>query len=77
MLRSEDFAKLVAARPFTPIRIHTTDGASYEVRHPEMILVGRRALHLGVPSERHSHVAQDIHRLAILHIARVEELAQA
>lgn len=29
----------VMARPFRPIRLHISDGASYDIRHPEMAFV--------------------------------------
>jgi hypothetical protein len=41
------FGKLgeyVTAEPFRPFRIRMASGAIYEVRHPEMILVGRTSV---------------------------------
>jgi hypothetical protein len=34
--------EFVQAEPFRPFRIKMASGDSYEIRHPEMILVGRR-----------------------------------
>lgn len=43
-MQFEDLERRLRTRPFRPFRIHLTDGASYEVRHPEMCLLGRRRL---------------------------------
>lgn len=35
------FGEYVAAEPFRPFRIKMASGQSFDIRHPEMILVGR------------------------------------
>jgi hypothetical protein len=34
-----DFYSLLRAKPFVPFRVVTSDGTTYEVRHPEMVMV--------------------------------------
>ncbi len=41
MLRPEAIQSLLRAQPFRPFRIVINSGTSFEVRHPEMIRVGR------------------------------------
>jgi len=41
MMTFQRFAKYVAAEPFRPFRISMASGKVYEIRHPEMIQVGR------------------------------------
>ena len=44
---------LVAAlrrRPFVPFRVTLTEGSTYEVRHPELCLAGRRSAVIGFPA---------------------------
>lgn len=60
-------------RPFVPLRVHVSDGSSYDVRHPEMMLVthtvvfiARPPLADGVP-ERHVYCDP-------VHITRVEPI---
>ena len=36
-------------RPLEPFRIQVSDGSSYEVRHPELVMVGLRSAAIGVP----------------------------
>jgi hypothetical protein len=41
MMTTRSVVEYVAAEPFRPFRIKMASGSSYEIRHPEMILVGR------------------------------------
>jgi hypothetical protein len=39
----------IAAEPFRPFRIHTASGRDFEVRHPEVVQVGRSTLTIFAP----------------------------
>jgi hypothetical protein len=41
MMTFQKIAKYVGAEPFRPFRIHMASGRSFEIRHPEMISVGK------------------------------------
>ena len=43
-MRTNEIEKQLRQRPFVPFRLCMTDGASLEVRHPEMILISRTIL---------------------------------
>lgn len=43
-MRTNEIEKQLRQRPFVPFRLCMTDGASPEVRHPEMILTSRTIL---------------------------------
>jgi len=45
----QDILEAVRRRPFAPFRITLTEGSSYEVRHPELCMVGRRSAIVGIP----------------------------
>ncbi len=77
MFRSDDILGLVRQRPFQPFRIHMSDGSAHDIRHPEQAMLTERAVIVGVPSEHKEGIMQDLHRCAILHITRLEELAEA
>ncbi len=77
MFRPEDVLELVRRRPFVPFRIYMSDGSQYEVSHPEQVMVSVRTVQVGVPSERRPGVMQNIHLCAIMHISRLEPLADA
>ena len=45
-----DFLQAIRRRPFQPFRIEVSDGTAYEVRHPELVMVGLGALLIGIPA---------------------------
>ena len=46
----EELLKALRERPFRPFRIALTDGRVIEVRHPELVLPGRRTAIIGIPA---------------------------
>jgi len=44
MMTLNKIVEYVGAEPFRPFRISMASGQSYEIRHPEMILVGRSSV---------------------------------
>ncbi len=45
----EDLDELLRKRPFEPFRIQVSDGTFYDIRHPELVMVGVESLVIGVP----------------------------
>ncbi len=48
-MRPEDIRESLKRRPFQPFRVTLTDGRTYDVRHPEMAMVGRSSVVIGLP----------------------------
>ncbi len=46
----KDLRELIKRQPFCPLQFHLTDGATFEIRHPDMAMLGRTAITLGIPS---------------------------
>jgi hypothetical protein len=44
MMTPRNMMDFVAAEPFRPFRIHMASGRTFEIRHPEMIKVGRSSV---------------------------------
>lgn len=44
----------VSAEPFRPFRVRMASGQSFEIRHPEMILVGRSSVRIFAASDAES-----------------------
>ena len=45
-MRPEDLIHWVRATPFAPFRIRLNSGRSFEIRHPEMLRVGRSSINV-------------------------------
>ena len=44
MMTSRKVVEYVAAEPFRPFRLKMASGQTFEIRHPEMIMVGRSSV---------------------------------
>jgi hypothetical protein len=52
MLTADDIHDRVRLRPFRPVRLVTSSGESYDIYHPDLIMVGRREVTVGIPIGR-------------------------
>jgi hypothetical protein len=50
MVQAEELRRLKRARPFRPFRVHLQDGRVYEVRYPNITLVGEASITIGYPA---------------------------
>ena len=74
MFTPEQIRDRVRKQPFAPLRIVTSSGESYNVQHPDMIWIGLREIHVGMPSERKPQFYGRTSRIAIMHITALEDL---
>jgi hypothetical protein len=74
-MRSQDIREFLKKQPFQPLRLTLTDGTAYEVRHPDLLMVGRSTVVVGIPAADEPDAVFDraIH-VDLLHIMQVEPL---
>jgi hypothetical protein len=72
----EELLGLLQQRPFLPFRIHLDDGRTVEVRHPDMVLLGRQVVVLGVPeASADPHTYLERHEtISLQRVVRLEPL---
>lgn len=70
----QTFRELLSHRPFRPFRLVMSSGESYEVRHPEMALLTRTDLLVGV-GESEEGVPAEFRICSLLHVATVEPIS--
>jgi hypothetical protein len=64
MITVRTIVDYMTAEPFRPFRIKMASGQEFEIRHPEMIRLGRANVRLYRPTETHGHESfQDISML--------------
>ncbi len=51
-MRPEDILEILRNKPFEPFRVYLTDGAVYEIRHPDMAIVQRSKVTVAVLAAR-------------------------
>lgn len=72
-MSQQDLLEMLRHRPFQAFRIHVSDGTVYEIRHPEMMVVGRTKALVFFPPEGIPLPAMDRYEaVALLHITRLE-----
>ena len=69
-------ARLRAA-DFHPFRVVTSDGTTYDVRQPDLVIVGLGELVIGIPSKEDATIAQATHLVSLRHVVRLEPLEEA
>lgn len=67
---------LLSRRPFEPMRIKTSNGEVFEVRHPEMALLAKSAMAIVHPDADGSP-SDKVEYISYLHIASIETLTGA
>ena len=75
-MAASELLSLVRARPFVPFRIVTSDGTTYEVRHPELVMVGIATAVVGYPDPKQPGGYERFDIVYIRHIVRLEPQAQ-
>lgn len=67
------FRELLSQRPFRPFRLVMSSGQTYEVRHPEMAMLTRTDLLVGV-GESEEGVPAEFRICSLLHVTSIEPL---
>lgn len=72
----QTFRELLSQQPFKPFRLVMSSGASYEVRHPEMAMLTRTDMLVGV-DETDEGVPAEFKICSLLHVSAVEPLSSS
>ena len=74
-MRSEDIRAFRRRKPFQPFRLILTDGRTYDVHHPELVMIGCTEVAVGFPSPGDPEPIFDrFTTVSLLDIMRVEPL---
>jgi hypothetical protein len=70
----EDLFNHLRERPFRPFRLVLTEGTVYEVRHPELFMLGNRSVVIGLPRHPTETTYERTTMVDLFHIVRLEPL---
>lgn len=74
-MRRQEMLEAVRVRPFRPFRIRVSDGGTYDIRHPEVVMVTRTSAVVGLPEPDTAPPAvQKYCVVDLLHITRLERI---
>lgn len=74
MFSMKDVSARFKQRPFTPVRVVTSAGETYDVMHPDLVLVGQRELVIGIGTSDEPQHHDRLARVSILHITAMDDL---
>ncbi len=77
MFTADDIQARLHERPFVPVRIVTSSGQSYDVSHPDLVLVGRRFLIIGTASNENPSQIEAASRVAVMHVTDLQDVPNA
>lgn len=69
----QTFREMLARRPFQPVRLTMSSGQSFEIRHPEMAMLTRSSLLIGV-NVAEDGVPAEFKIVSLLHVTAIEPL---
>jgi hypothetical protein len=80
-MRRTDLIEALRAGPFRPFRLYLSDGGTFDVRHPETLMVGNHSAVIGIPHGRGNGDSvegyPEIERFTtidLVHVTRIEQL---
>jgi hypothetical protein len=72
-MRTDQIRELMRKQPFRPFRLFLSDGATYDVRHPELVMVTLAFVAVGL-NGGDGDLAETLALLDPIHITRIEPL---
>ena len=74
MFSPEDIQARLREQPFVPLRVVTSSGQMYDITHPDLVVVGRRSVMIGVASNENPAHYDTITRVALMHITDLQDV---
>ena len=71
-MTAEELIELLEERPFKPLRLHLADGRVREIRHPEMAVVAKDSVSIGMPGDNGTKIAVKITHCSLPNVVEIE-----
>lgn len=69
---AEELRKVIDFRPFEPFRLHLSTGEKVDIRHPELAMLTRAWIIVGVGGR--GGIAESTERYNLVHVVRIQIL---
>ena len=70
----EELRESLRQQPFEPFRLVLTDGVGYDIRHPDLLMVGARTAVVGLTGDPGQTFFERSVKVDLAHISRLEPL---
>jgi hypothetical protein len=75
MFSPNDILARLRQSPFVPVRIIISSGQTFDVFHPDLVLVGRRDMIIGMASTENPAQYEQTARVPLMHVTALEDLS--
>ena len=55
----------------------TSLGRNYDITHPHLVMIGRRAIIIGIPDRENPTLCEDATEVSLMHITDLQELPRS
>jgi hypothetical protein len=73
-MTSDELQQFARKRPLDPFRVILTTGATYDIRHPELFMVGHRSVVIGMTKDPEGTRYDTALTVDLRHVVAVQEL---
>jgi hypothetical protein len=73
-MTQDELREAVHQQPFDRFRVVLTTGATYDIRHPDLIMVGRRSVTIGITNDPNGTAYDRTIKVDLLYVVGIEEL---
>ncbi len=74
MITAQDIRDRLTTAPFQPFRVITSSGTSYDIYHPDVVIVARRYLYVGLFEPNNPAIPERVATVSMLHITDLQPL---
>ena len=71
---AEELRDILRQQPFEPFRLVMTDGEGYDIRHPDLLLVGVRTAVVGLTGDPGKTFYERTVKVDLAHVVRLKPL---
>lgn len=73
-MTQEELQEAARRQPFEPFRLVVTTGTTYDIRHTDLIMVGRRSITIGITNDQAATAYDRTVKIDLFHVVAIEEL---
>jgi hypothetical protein len=74
MFSSDDIQRRLRQTPFLPVRVIISSGQTFDIYHPDLVLVGRRDVIIGMAGTENPTQYERTTHVPIMHITALEDM---
>ena len=74
MFTADEIEARLRRQPFVPVRVLTSLGQNYDITRPHQVMIGRRAIIIGIPDRENPELYENATQVALMYVTDVQEL---